>query len=200
MYRERPFPERTCVNDAQNRPPEAPENPMGAPQAPQAPPYPYAAQPQWPEGTWSGRTLAGWWARVGATLLDTIFIMLLLAAAVVAGILVGAATNELVGIPFYLVAALVWLFYAPFLMTRSGGANGQTWGKQILGITVVRENQEPMTFGWSFIREFVIKTVVFGWIGGTIVLGYLLDVLWPLWDNENRALHDMLATTRVVET
>jgi uncharacterized RDD family membrane protein YckC len=181
------------VTDAENLRPEAPENPAGAP------PYPYAAQPRWPEGTWAGRSLAGWWARVGATLLDAIFATLLTGVAIGGGIGIGAATTELAGIPFYLVAALVWLLYAPFLMARGGAANGQTWGKQIVGIRVVREKEEPMSFGWSFIREFVIKTVVFGWIGGTILIGWLLDVLWPLWDDQNRALHDMLATTRVVE-
>jgi uncharacterized RDD family membrane protein YckC len=28
----------------------------------------------------------------------------------------------------------------------------------------------------------------------------LLDYLWPLWDRENRALHDMIARTHVVRT
>jgi uncharacterized RDD family membrane protein YckC len=55
-----------------------------------------------------------------------------------------------------------------------------------------------MTFGWSFFREFLIKTVLFGWVGGSFVIGWLLDVLWPLWDGENRALHDMIVATRVV--
>jgi uncharacterized RDD family membrane protein YckC len=187
------------LTESENRPPVAPESPYPPPPPPAAP-YPYSAQPQWPEGTWAGRTLAGWWGRVGASLLDALITTLLAAVAIGTGIGVGAATTELAGIPFYIVAALIWLFYAPVLMAREGEHNGQTLGKQAVGIAVVRENQQPMTFGWSFIREFVIKTVVFGWLGGSILIGYLLDVLWPLWDAENRALHDMLATTRVVQT
>lgn len=31
-----------------------------------------------------------------------------------------------------------------------------------------------------------------------LYLGTLLNYLWPLWDKENRALHDMAASTRVV--
>ena len=27
----------------------------------------------------------------------------------------------------------------------------------------------------------------------------LLDALWPLWDDEHRAIHDMVVGTRVVE-
>ena len=30
-------------------------------------------------------------------------------------------------------------------------------------------------------------------------LAPLLDVLWPLWDEENRALHDFIVDTRVVQ-
>jgi uncharacterized RDD family membrane protein YckC len=182
------------VSEAAPPPPGGPENPV------QPVNYPYAAQPRYPEGTWAGHQLASWWGRVGATLLDSVFIVLLIAAAIGAGVALGAATTDAAGIPFYILAALIWLFYAPFLMAREGGGNGQTWGKQIVGIRVVREDQRPMAFGWSFLREFVIKTVVFQWIGGSLLIGGLLDLLWPLWDNENRALHDMLATTRVVQT
>jgi uncharacterized RDD family membrane protein YckC len=178
------------VTEGQTPPPAAPESPV----------YPYATQQQWPEGTWSGHSLAGWWGRVGATLLDSIFMFLLIAAAVGAGIGLGAATNELAGIPFYLAGALIWLFYAPVLMAREGDHNGQTWGKQIAGMRVVKEHGRPMAFGASFVREVVIKTILFGWIGGAFAIGWLLDVLWPLWDDQNRALHDMLASTRVVES
>ena len=36
---------------------------------------------------------------------------------------------------------------------------------------------------------------------GAIVplLAYVLDGLWPLWDDEHRAVHDMVVGTRVVE-
>ena len=33
----------------------------------------------------------------------------------------------------------------------------------------------------------------------SIPAAYLLDVLWPLWDDEHRAIHDMVVGTRVVE-
>jgi nucleoside recognition membrane protein YjiH len=51
----------------------------------------------------------------------------------------------------------------------------------------------------------VIKFVLLGLIGALPVIGLVVgeiafwaDGLWPLWDMENRALHDMLAHTRVV--
>jgi hypothetical protein len=43
----------------------------------------------------------------------------------------------------------------------------------------------------------VVKTLGFGFAGSlTGGLANALDVLWPLRDNENRALHDMVVDTR----
>ena len=207
------------MDDRENRPPDAPEKPEWQPPVPPGPPPavapptweapspsqpppgypPPPPQPQWAESAWTGPPLSGWWERVGATILDAIIVVVLIAAAVAVGAGLGALTHALVGVPFYAVAAAVWLFYAPYLMRREGERNGQTWGKQAVGIRVVKEDRQAMTFGWSFLREFVIKTVLFGWIGGSVLIGWLLDVLWPLWDDQNRALHDMLASTRVVQ-
>jgi uncharacterized RDD family membrane protein YckC len=44
----------------------------------------------------------------------------------------------------------------------------------------------------AFVRE--VTKVVFGYTG----LLWLIDVLWPLGQAENRALHDLIAGTRVV--
>jgi uncharacterized RDD family membrane protein YckC len=156
----------------------------------QAPPY-YAPppQPQAPPGTWRGRTLAGWWQRVGAALLDGLIVGIPIAA-------VALAVEPALGILLGFVAALT---YYPLLMMRQGDANGQTLGKQITGIRVVQESDERFTYGPAALREFAIKNLLFGTVGGFfLAIPTLLDYLWPLWDDENRALHDMLASTRVV--
>ena len=55
-----------------------------------------------------------------------------------------------------------------------------------------------MTFGFAVLREVVIKGLLFGIVGSiTGGIAPLLDVLWPLWDEENRALHDFVVDTRV---
>ena len=135
---------------------------------------------------------------MGAALLDGLFAALLGIGALAVAVAIDEAGNTALALPFYIVGGVIWLFYAPFLMQREGEANGQTWGKQIVGIRVVRNDGEPMGFGWAVLRELVIKTFLFGWVGGSILIGWLLDVLWPLWDDENRALHDMIASTHVV--
>jgi uncharacterized RDD family membrane protein YckC len=132
-------------------------------------------------------------------MLDAIFLVVLVVAAIAVGAGVGAVTHELAGIPFYAAAAVILLGYAPYLMCREGEHNGQTWGKQAAGIRVVKEDRQAMAFGSSLLRELVIKTILFGWIGGSVFIGWLLDVLWPLWDDQNRALHDMIVATRVVQ-
>ena len=153
--------------------------------------------------------LASWWSRVGAFVIDaivvgvvaTLVIVLITGAAGGVGFLGGEATGYggiVLGLLFsLLVATAVALLYAPMYMART---DGQTLGRQAMGIRVIRANGEPVDFVWSVLREVVVKTLVFGAIGGSFTFGlaWLLDVLWPLWDDEHRALHDMIVDSRVV--
>ena len=155
--------------------------------------------------------LAGWWSRVGAALVDLTVIAvpaLLVAGLILGG--VGAAFSSddglgiltlILGVIFYvtlLVAVLI--LYAPLLMRRAGARNGQTWGKQLFGIRVVRTNGVPMDFTSSALREALVKGLGLGFLSTIIpVLPYVLDALWPLWDEQNRALHDMVVGTLVVD-
>ena len=47
-----------------------------------------------------------------------------------------------------------------------------------------------MGFWWSLLREWPVKSL--------LNLLLVLDQLWPLWDRENRAIHDMIVGSRVV--
>ena len=101
----------------------------------------------------------------------------------------------LVGGLFAVVAALL---YAPLMMAKT---NGKTLGRMALGIRVVRANGKPIDFGYAMLREVVVKWLLFNVIAGSVTFGlaWLLDVLWPLWDEENRALHDMVVDSRVIK-
>ena len=76
----------------------------------------------------------------------------------------------------------------------------QTPGKQIVGIWVIGDDGSRVGFGRMFLREFVIEAILFG-IASAMTLGIvgLLDMLWPLWDKDNQALHDKVASTVVVQ-
>jgi uncharacterized RDD family membrane protein YckC len=155
-----------------------------------------------PTSGWEGRPLASWGSRVGATLLDWL-ILLVPVAVLIALVVIVAFSSDAGAIALGILSGLAYLvalfLYAPLLMKRQGSGNGQTWGKQIVGIRVVRDNGEQFDFGNAFLREFVIKGLLFGTVGGWFFgIPTLLDYLWPLWDDENRCLHDMVAKTHVV--
>lgn len=150
--------------------------------------------------------LAGWWRRVGAALLDGVIVgAVALAIMAPLGIGIFATGDSSTGVVAFglafavaaLVLTVVAFLYAPFLMART---NGQTLGRMATGIRVVRTSGERMTFGWAMLREVAVKNLLINVVGGSITLGLatLLDVLWPLWDEENRALHDFVVQTRSV--
>jgi len=151
-----------------------------------------------------GVELASWGRRVGATLLDGLVLFDALLVLVAPGVAVGILTNSGgSGVAIGLLGGLVWVVvtvvYAPYFMQRLGARNGQTLGKQWVGIRVHRLDAQPTRFGYGVLREFVIKNLLFGFVGGFFLsIPTLLDWLWPLWDDENRALHDMLANSRVI--
>lgn len=175
--------------------PEAPPAPAGQPgYGGPVPPggweQPVAAQPQW-----AGAELSGWWRRVGAYILDGIFTAII---SWVGWILIAAGSTG-IGITLLGVGIVVAFFYYPLTMMREGPNNGQTFGKQILGNRVVRDDGQPVNFGFALLRQFVVMYLLFAVVGGVLFgIPWLLDVLWPLWDRENRALHDMIVKSHVV--
>ncbi len=152
--------------------------------------------------------LAGWWSRVGAAVIDGLIVGiggLLLLIAITAPFSIGFFADDdvgvvsiLVGLSFAVICvSIMALLYAPALMART---DGKTLGRMAVGIRVVRAKGEPMTFGFAMLREVAVKALLFG-IAGSLTggLANLADVLWPLWDEENRALHDFVVDTRVVK-
>lgn len=157
--------------------------------------------------TWPSESLAGWWSRVFAETLDLLIVGTPAAIVAVAGTFAVLASHNS-GSDLALIAAIVIalivlvamlvpaLLYAPYLMART---NGQTIGKRLAGIRVVRAGGEPVTFGFAAHREIVVKTLGVGLAAHlTFGLASAVDCLWPLWDDQNRALHDIVANTRVV--
>ena len=202
--------------------PEPPRHESGLPGAPPAPERPgtapgYGSPP--PPGAGGvapafgsdvmGRyVLATWLSRVGAQLIDGLIIgigALILFLPIGAALGVAGASDSDTGIAAAIAAALLWvacvaiiaILYAPILMART---NGKTLGRMAMNIRVVKTNGEPVTFGFAMLREVVVKSIGFGIAGSfTFGLAPLLDSLWPLWDEENRALHDFIVSTRVVK-
>ena len=152
--------------------------------------------------------LASWWSRVGAFLVDALIVGvggLVLTVALTAPFSVGFFVDDEVGVVAIIVGLLIAtlcvtviaLLYAPALMART---NGKTLGRMVTGVRVVRAKGQPMTFGFAMLREVAVKSLLFGIASSlTFGLAQLADWLWPLWDEENRALHDFVVDTRVIK-
>jgi uncharacterized RDD family membrane protein YckC len=193
-------------------------DPLGGVVGPEVPGYttpapPGAGGPSRPvafaaPGPVAGRyVLAGWWRRVGAQLVDGVIVGAggtLLLVALTAPFSIGFFAGDEVGVVAIIAGALlaivcvtiVAFLYAPALMART---NGKTLGRMVTGIRVVRADGQPITFGFAMLREVAVKTLLVG-IASALTGGiaWLVDVLWPLWDEENRALHDFVVNTRTV--
>lgn len=200
------------------RPPEGqppgPRSPL-PPAGPQAPPAdaPYGGpvppggwtQPLAPSSVPTG-TLASWGSRAGAWILDLLIVL------IPAGIVIALAVSALVGgdagviavifagLASFAILTVFSLVYAPLTMIRGGAHNGQTFGKQLFGIRVVRTNGRPVDIGTAALREAGLKTFALGVASSFIpIVPFLVDYLWPLFDDDNQAVHDIIASTRVVE-
>ena len=126
-------------------------------------------------------------------LIDGVVIAVLVILLTVAGAAVSDAVAALMlfvlGWPLGALIAVV-----PF-MRRHGQGAGQSLGKAATGIRVVGPD------GTAASARVVLREVVMKWFvlwSITLWLGAVLDLLWPLWDGERRAMHDIASGTRVV--
>jgi uncharacterized RDD family membrane protein YckC len=150
---------------------------------------------------WRGFALSGWWRRVGATLLDSFLVGLVANLTIVAlGVDVDRLYSGSPGDEAWLVILGVMLAAIAYFPAIMRATDGRTLGKMATRIRVVRTDGQPMSLARATWREVVLKTLVVGLIPPFLWPLWLLDDLWPLWDRENRAIHDMLAGTRVVRT
>lgn len=86
------------------------------------------------------------------------------------------------------IGIIVNAIYHVFFMTRT---NGQTPGKQALGIRVVKKDGTPITIG-----DAILRNVIGYWVSGIVLyLGYF----WAMFDSEKQGWHDKIAGTVVVD-
>ena len=152
---------------------------------------------------------APWSRRAGALLIDlgAIPTALALVTGIVVALLVGDAvafsdtTREDDGFvttdyEWWLVAAMAagggWYLVGVWLVL--GLWKGRSVGRKLAGIRVVRYDATPVGLGTAFLREAIVKTAL-----SLFWLPLLLSYLWPLWDPHQRALHDMISSTRVID-
>ena len=126
--------------------------------------------------------LAGWWLRVGASVVD--FLVFLVPI-----IILSVAINNRAGSDVVLE-----VLYGAYLILLIGG-RGQTVGNMAVRTRTVDARTGGIPgYGKAAIRWFVQIVLGFTFIGG------ILNILWPLWDSRNQTLHDKAAGTLVVRS
>ena len=92
---------------------------------------------------------------------------------------------------YWLISLAIELPLGFLYFTSFNGSRGATPGKQLLGLRIVREDGSPLGYGRAFLRRAAELVSAL-----TLGAGYLMVAFHP----EKRALHDLLAGTRVIRT
>ena len=161
-------------------------------------------------------------------MLDGVFYAATIVVTGAAGFALGLATAEATGsgddwealgwvlagaILGALAGAVLWMVLTVWLVRRPGAHNGQTLGKQILGIRAVCADRGEIGLGRTLLRETLAKGVLVGITSAVVsaLLGFvdigligfaIAALLWyspALFDEQRRALQDHLAGTRVID-
>lgn len=132
-------------------------------------------------------------SRLGAVLLDSvvIFVVAIVAAVMVPSVRDGGSAPIVLGVLFLALAAFG--VYQLVLLYR----HGQTFGKKLLGIRIVRTDGSRAGLG----RILGLRYLLPGLIGAIPVVGFVFGLADPLFifGEEKRCLHDMMADTIVVD-
>jgi uncharacterized RDD family membrane protein YckC len=164
-------------------PPPPPPGTWGAPGAPgvgAVPAYAGAATIYEP----AGAPLADYGRRLGGWLID---FAIMFVVGIILDVIFAAAHAPAAAAPLHVVIVLA---YAGFLI---GGTRGQTVGMMATNVKCVRDDGGDVTFWRAVGRgafEYLLAILLF--------IPWVVDMLFPLWDEKNQTLHDKVAGTVVV--
>ena len=119
---------------------------------------------------------AGFWIRLGAGIIDLLILWS------IAGLLI-CFTASFVWVTVSWVISVV--YYVGF-----GAWRGQTPGKMIVGIKVIRSDKNPLTLWDSALRYC-------GYL--VCILSLFVGFIWVAFDKEKQGFHDKIADTYVVK-
>lgn len=150
--------------------------------------------------------LASRWRRFFALLLDWLIVygppigLLIVALIMIDGSDMTTSEKEDTGFGAFIVliggATLAYQFlYLPLLLGRDGRRNGQTLGKQALGVRVVTAEGYPVTYGRALRRELLGTALIMYVIG----LYFFVDYAFGLFSSRRQCLHDKIGSTYVLK-
>ena len=114
--------------------------------------------------------------------------------------LAGYIVDSIIVVLTFGVGWLVWLLLV--------APRGQSPGKQLLGMYIIRADGSRAGGGYTWVRELIIKTLLFGAIfailgaftGGLGQLLWVIPAVWCVWDAERQCLWDKVASTYVAHS
>ncbi len=146
--------------------------------------------------------------RVLAYIVDTLIASIVLLIALPLGVipvLMGAAGNGDPGVAsvgiILLLVIVGGLWATAYSLIRDGLGRGQSYGKRLVGLMVVRlTDNRPCEMGNSALRNVIQLAIglVASWIPGLNVVGGFVDPLVAVFHNQGWRLGDMLAKTQVI--
>jgi uncharacterized RDD family membrane protein YckC len=165
------------------------------------PAYGYAPPPGYgPPPLPPGVSYASWGSRALALVVDSLMLFVCVTPGVVftavaasqAGPGEDPTVAEGVTIAVLFLAGVAgWLYN--FCWTQ--GKRGQSWGKRVVGIHLVREYDLAPPGGGMGVARYVLRSAL-----GNATCGIysFLTALWPLWDDKNQTIDDKILHTLVV--
>lgn len=131
---------------------------------------------------------AGFWIRLGAGIIDNLILLLIF---YIIYTVISEITKTL---PLPAIFILVTIFIS-FLIKITYFVSfwvwkGQTPGKFIMGVKIIRTDSSPITWPYALLRYL-------GYIVSTIVL--FIGFIWIAFDERKQGLHDRIADTYVVK-
>lgn len=139
----------------------------------------------------------GFWIRFVAFAIDNIIIFFATAfLAFVAGLATGLggltrnAPAEEIEQLATIFGFFIGIFFGPFYFTLFTGWDGQTPGKRLLGLRVVRITGDPVGYGRALLRYI-------GYFLSFLLVGFGFVMI--AFDRNKRGLHDLIAGTCVIK-
>ena len=131
--------------------------------------------------------------RAAAFVLDTVLLMVMTYfLGNIATLLTNAANNpQAIGqmlLLWMLFSTIAYIGYHGYSFTQG---QGQTIGKRMMGVRVVKINGKPLGWGDAFLRCWI------GYLLSAAPLG--LGFVWAIVDENKRGWHDLIADTQVVQ-
>lgn len=146
---------------------------------------------------------AGFWVRFGAGVIDILVLLGIycIILNLVSWIAVSFSLAGAFGSPPSNFAVIQRLVSNPIILAVAGIVKvayfvgfwtwrGQTPGKMVLGIKVIRTDSSPITLGHAFLRYL-------GYIVSAIIL--YIGFIWIAFDSRKQGIHDKIADTYVVK-